>query len=88
MTVIFQLPSDLEQSLRHDLQNLDAEAKEALLVELYRQDKLTHTRLSEALGLDRIETEGVLKKHHVTHDLPTREEIGEDLANLRRLLGA
>lgn len=87
MTVTFQLPSDLEQSLRHEVQNVDAEAKEALLVELYRQGKLTHTQLSQALGLGRIETEGLRKKHHVIHDLPTTEEISEDLKNLRRLLG-
>jgi hypothetical protein len=86
MAVSFQLPSDLEQHLRHDVDDLDAAAKEALLVELYRRDKLTHFELSQALELGRIETEGLLKKHNVTEDLPTQEEISEDLTTLRRLL--
>jgi hypothetical protein len=87
MVISFQLPTDLEQTLRHDVQNLDAQAKEALLVALYRQDKITHFELSQALGMDRLETEGVLKKHNVTEDLPSPKEIGEDVGKLRRLLG-
>lgn len=74
MAVSFQLPSELERSLRQDLQNLDAEAKEAFLVTLYRRGRLSHLALSQALGLDRFETEGVLQKHKVTEDLGTLEE--------------
>mgnify|MGYP001598699662 CR=1 FL=1 len=74
MAVTFQLPTNLEQNLRHDLKDLDAEAKEALLVALYRQGKLSHYALSHALGLDRFETESVLHKHHVTEDLGSAEE--------------
>lgn len=74
MAVTFQLPTDLEHELRHDLRDLDGEAKEALLVALYRQGKLSHYALSRALGLDRFETEDVLHKHNVTEDLGTVEE--------------
>jgi hypothetical protein len=74
MAVSFQLPSDLEQHLRHDLQDLDLEAKEALLVTLYRQGKLSHFSLSQALGLDRFQTEDLLHKHNVTEDLGTAED--------------
>lgn len=74
MGVSFQLPIDLERNLRLDLKDLDAEAKEAFLVSLYRQGKLTHHALSQALGLDRLETEEVLHKHNVTEDLGTVEE--------------
>jgi hypothetical protein len=86
MAVTFDLPADVEQRLREQSPNLDAEAKEAMLVELYRQDKLTHYELSLALGLDRFETDGVLKKHKVTEDLPTEEEIEESLRRLRQLV--
>ena len=86
MAVIVELPSDVEQRLRADTPDLESEAKEAMLVELYRQDKLSHYELSLALGLDRFETDGVLKKHNVTEDLPTLEELEEDLRVLRQLL--
>ena len=51
MAVSFQLPTELEHGLRRELRDLDAEAKEALLVSLYRQGRLSHLALSQALGL-------------------------------------
>jgi hypothetical protein len=83
MAVTFELPVEVEARLRAQSPNLDAEAKEAMLVELYRQDKLTHYELSLALGLDRFETDGVLKKHNVTEDLPSDEEYESALASLK-----
>jgi predicted HTH domain antitoxin len=86
MAVIVELPSEVELRLRADTPDLESEAKEAMLVELYRQDKLSHYELSLALGLDRFETDAVLKKHNVTEDLPTLDELEEDLQVLRQLL--
>lgn len=82
MAVSFQLPSELEHNLRHDLHDLDSEAKEALLVSLYRQGKLSHYALSQALGLDRFETEDLLTKHNVTEDLGT---VDQHLAEVRSI---
>jgi Uncharacterised protein family (UPF0175) len=87
MAVMIQLPAEVEQRLRAESPDLDAEAKEAMLVELYRQDKLTRYELSLALGLTRFETDAMLKKHNVTEDLPTPEELGEDLGRARQLFG-
>jgi hypothetical protein len=53
-----------------------------MLVELYRQDKLSHHELSQAMGLNRFQTDGVLKRHGVTEDLPTNEEYDAALARL------
>lgn len=85
MSVSFQLPSDLERSLRHDLRDVDAEAKEAFLVTLYRQRRLTHFGLAQALGLDRFETEDVLHRHNVTEDLGTVEEYLAEARSLQEL---
>jgi predicted HTH domain antitoxin len=85
MAVSFQLPSDLEQSLRHDLSDLEGEAKEAFLVSIYRRGKLSHLALSQALGLDRFETEDLLHKHNVTEDLGTLEDYLEDARTLEKL---
>ncbi len=85
MAVTIQLPADVEERLRADSPNLDFEAKEALLIELYRQDRLSHYELSQALGLDRFETDGVLKKHNVSVDLPTEAEIEQGLRRLREI---
>jgi predicted HTH domain antitoxin len=85
MTVIVQLPADLEQRLRAATPNLESEAREAMLIELYRQDRLSRHELSLALGLDRFETDGILKKHHVTEDLPTAEEYTAALQRMQVL---
>jgi predicted HTH domain antitoxin len=85
MAVTIQLPADVEERLRADSPNLDSEAKEALLIELYRQDRLSHYELSQALGLDRFETDGVLKKYNVSLDLPTEAEIEKGLRRLREI---
>ncbi|MGB7157055.1 MAG: UPF0175 family protein [Tepidisphaeraceae bacterium] len=86
MAVTFQLPRDIERHLRQSLGDLDQAAKEAALVELYRQGKLTQHELAQALGLSRLEIEALLKKHGVVEDLPTADEIEQDVQNLRRLL--
>ena len=86
MSVTFQLPDDIEQQLRQDLTNLDQVAKEAALVELYRQATLTHHQLATALGLSRFETEDLLKRHSVTEDLITKEELDAQLAAAHKLV--
>jgi len=57
-------------------------AKEAFLVELYRRDRIAHHQLAEALGLDRYETDGVLKRHKVSPGVSS-EEIRAQAAALR-----
>lgn len=84
MAVTVELPAAVESRLRAETPDLESEAKEAMLVELYRQDRLSHHELSQALNLDRFETDGVLKKHHVTEDLPTADEIEAGLQHLRK----
>jgi hypothetical protein len=88
MTVTFELPNTTEELLRRETVDLDRAAKEAALVEFYRQGKLTHHELAIALGLDRLETESVLKRHGVTEDCVTAEELGAQLTALRNLVGA
>jgi predicted HTH domain antitoxin len=85
MAVTFQLPADVEQRLRDQKMDLESEAKESFLVDLYRQGNLTHLALSQALGLDRLETEDVLHKHHVTEDLGMLEDYLQDVQTLENL---
>jgi len=88
MSVTFVLPESLEKELREKLGDLDRAAKEAALVELYRQERLTRHQLGQALDLSRFETDAVLKRHKVTEDLVGLHEHEEQMANLRRLMRA
>jgi len=87
MALTIQLPAEVERNLRSTLGNLDQAGKEAMLIELFRQRKLNHYELSQALGLDRFETDDLLHKHNVTEDLPTLQDLEADEATLTRLLG-
>ena len=85
MSVTFVLPESLEKELREKLGDLDRAAKEAALVELYRQERLTRHQLGQALGLSRFETDAVLKRHKVTEDLVDIQEHERQMADLERL---
>jgi hypothetical protein len=87
MSVRVDLPPDLEQRMRAASPDFDAEGREAMLVEWYRQGKITRYELSLGLELSRFETDAVLKKHNVTEDLPTPEELEEDLRQAQALVG-
>jgi hypothetical protein len=56
-------------------------AKEAALVELYRQHKLTHHELAIALGLGRFSTDALLKKYGVNYEI-TFEDIQRESASI------
>ena len=82
MTISFELPRDIEQAVRSNGPDLNREAKEAYLIDLYRQDRITHHQLGKALGLGRYETDGLLKRHRVSPNV-TAEELQSQAESLR-----
>jgi hypothetical protein len=82
MSVTFDLPQDLEQSLRRALGDLGQAANQAALVELYRQGHIAQRDLSRALGWSRLEVEALLEQHGVVEDLSTEAEYDAALARL------
>jgi hypothetical protein len=86
MAITFELPATIEQQLRGEWADFDTVAKEAALVELYRQAKVTHHQLATALELDRFAVDELLQRHQVTEDLLGAEALGSQIATLRRLV--
>jgi hypothetical protein len=86
MSISFQLPVAVEEQLRRDHADLDVVAKEAALVELYRQGRITQHQLALSLDKSRFEVEELLKRHKVTEDLDIAEQVAEQITILRRLL--
>ncbi len=82
MTISFEIPHEIEQQIRTDGKDLDREAREAYLVELYRQDRITHHQLAQALNLSRFEADGVLKRHKVSSG-PTLMDLRPEIGSLR-----
>ena len=87
LNVTLDLPAEVEEKLRRENANLDADVKEAYALELFRRGKLTHYELSLVLGLDRIETDAYLKRHNVVEGSLAMEDIQSDRQTLDRVMG-
>ncbi len=85
MAISFEIPQDIEQQLRTEGVDLNREAKEVYLMEQYRQAKITHRQLEEALGLSFHEAEGLLKERDMGQDLDLAEfEAGREFLRKAR----
>lgn len=82
-TISFDRPDSIERHLATLSENVDAAAKEAAVVELYRQGQLSHHELAECLGISRTEVDALLQRHGVTEDLPTVSDFREQLEAIR-----
>jgi len=87
LRVTLDLPADLEEKLRRESPNLDAEVKEAYALELFRRGRLSHYELSRVLGLDRFETDAYLKRHNVFEGSLTMADLEADRETLDRVMG-
>jgi hypothetical protein len=87
MTLKVELPSDLEAAIRRNIDgDLDAYAREALAVQMYRDRKLTHGQLQRFLDVKSYEADTILKKHGGVDEL-TGDKLAaqvEASQNIRR----
>lgn len=84
MNVTFQLDDDLGNQLRHDLGDLNQAAHGALLIEAYRQGKLSIGRFARALGISVIEADHWLAQRGVSLNY-SFEDFKSDERTLREL---
>ena len=85
MNISFEISQDIEQQLRSDGVDPNRDAKEVYLMEQYRQAKITHRQLQEALELSFHETEHLLKQRGLGQDLDIEEfEAGRDVLRKAR----
>jgi Uncharacterised protein family (UPF0175) len=82
ITISIAIPQEIEQQIGTSGAELKRKAREAFLVELYREHTITQHQLGEALGLDNYETDGVLKRYGVGYDL-TLDEFEQQRAFFR-----
>jgi hypothetical protein len=87
MILNVEVPSDLEALIRRNIAgDLDAYAREALGVQMYRDRKLTHGQLQRFLGVTSYQADTVLKKHGGVDELTPDELAAQVQAshNVRR----
>jgi predicted HTH domain antitoxin len=80
MQITVQLPDDL---IQHP--NPGREALEALAIEGYRTETLSHHQASQLLGLSRFEFDGFLKERHIYDHAYDVEDLEQDRETLRQL---
>lgn len=83
LNIDIPMPHETERQLRSTPLDLEVIAKESFLVELYRRRQLKHTDLAALLGLDRWETDRVLRRYSVEDLSPA--DLEQDLENIRRM---
>jgi predicted HTH domain antitoxin len=80
MQITVELPDDIA---RHP--DPGREVLEALAIEGYRSEKLTHHEAARLLGLTRFELDGFLKDRQIHDHAYSIEDLEHDLAELDRL---
>ena len=79
MNISFEIPHDIEQQIRTGGEDLNRDAQEVYLMEQFRQAKLSHRQLEDALGLSFQETEELLKRRGLGQDIDLAEfEAGRE----------
>jgi predicted HTH domain antitoxin len=86
VNIAVSLPPDVEERLRTESGDLSTAAREAFAIELFRRGLLTHYGLGQSLGLDRFETDALLKRHEVTEHSLTHEDVDADVKSVNELL--
>jgi len=71
-----------------DSGDLPSAVRESFAINLFRRGLLTHHELGQVLGLDRFETDALLKRNDVTEYSLTHEDIEADVRSLKEFLGA
>ena len=87
MILTVELSSELEAAIRRNIDgDLNAYAREALAVQMYRDRKLTHGQLQQFLGVKSYEADTILKKHGGVDELTSTELAAQVQAsqNVRR----
>jgi predicted HTH domain antitoxin len=84
--VTIDLPSDVEEKLRRETPDLDADIREAYALELFRRGRLSHYELSRVLGLDHTATDAWLKRHKVIEGSLTMADLDDDRRTLDRAM--
>jgi len=86
INIAVNLPPDVEEQLRDESGGLSMAAREAFVIELFRRGILSHYDLGQSLGLDRFETDALLKRHKVTEHALTHQDVDADVKSINGLL--
>ena len=85
MTLVLDLPDSWKQLLGLDKADAEARAREMLVIESYREGRISRGQAAEMLGLGFHETE-ILLKHYGAEQQPTWDELEQSAKALKSFL--
>ncbi len=88
MPITLDLPPDLERHLREEIPDLDAEAKIAVALDLFRKERITKYELGQILGLNRSATDAFLVERKEYAQSPTLEDMENDYRTMTEFFKA
>ena len=88
MSITLEFPQELELRLRKEMPHLDREAREAVALDLFRKEMITHFELGQLLGLDRFETDAFLVDRNEFAQSPTLDDLENDYQTLTKIMTA
>jgi len=87
LSLTLNLPPEVEERLRAESGDLSSAVRESFAINLFRRGILSHHQLGQVLGIDRFETDALLKRNDVTEYSLTHEDIDADVSSLKEFLG-
>jgi predicted HTH domain antitoxin len=87
MTLILELPDTWKRLLGLDTADAAVRAREMLVIEGYREGRLSRGQAAEMLGLGFYEAEALLKRYGANQQ-PTWDELEHSASELRPLIDA
>ena len=88
MPVTLEMPFEMEQRLREQNPNFDAEVREAVALDLFRKEKIGIYEFRLMLGLTRSEANAFLVDREEWAQSLTLEELESDLRNHEKMMAA
>lgn len=84
MQITIDIPDEYIQRLEPNLANLSQRIRETLVIEAYKDQRLTSAEVGRILNLNRFEVDAFLKQHQAYWPY-TIADFNQDLETLQRL---
>ena len=86
LTVTLNLPPEVEKKLRRETPDLESDVRQAYALDLFRRGIISHFDLAALLGIDRFETDALLKRHNIFEGAPSMANLEADARMLERVI--
>jgi predicted HTH domain antitoxin len=85
ITITLELPEEVGQAFDSP-EEIPAKAREALVLQLLREARISQGRAARLLGITRYDILDLMALHHIPSGPVTAEEMQQEIENVRRYI--